>query len=58
MKHHCDDMRCMRDLTVKQVLKAAHRWLREKNKVFLKKGLQYFRLSCILNKSAVEKPKT
>ena len=30
MKHHCDDMRCMRDLTVKQVLKAAHHWLKEK----------------------------
>lgn len=27
MKHHCDDMRCMRDLTVKQVLRAARRWL-------------------------------
>ena len=30
MKHHCDDMRCMRDLTVQQVLKAAHRWLSRK----------------------------
>ena len=29
MKHHCDDMRCMRDLTVKQVLDAAHGWLKK-----------------------------
>lgn len=28
MKHHCDDMRCMKELTVKQVLKAAHKWLK------------------------------
>lgn len=27
MKHHCDDLRCMRDLTVEQVLEAAHQWL-------------------------------
>ena len=29
MKHHCDDMRCMRDLTVGQVLSAAHKWLKK-----------------------------
>ena len=28
MKHHCDDMRCMGDLTVEQVLDAAHQWLK------------------------------
>lgn len=28
MKHHCDDMRCMRDLTVQQVLDAAYHWLK------------------------------
>ena len=27
MRHHCDDMRCMRELTVDQVLTAAHAWL-------------------------------
>lgn len=28
MKHHCADMRCMRDLTVEQVLAAAYHWLK------------------------------
>lgn len=27
MKHQCDDMRCMKDLSPEQVLKAAHLWL-------------------------------
>jgi len=27
MRHHCDDMRCMRDLKVEQVLDAVHPWL-------------------------------
>jgi heptosyltransferase-2 len=29
MKHHCDDMRCMRELTVGQVLAAAHTMLND-----------------------------
>ncbi len=29
MRHRCDDMRCMRDLTVDQVLNAAHGWLKK-----------------------------
>ena len=28
MKHHCEDMRCMRQLTVDQVLGAAYTMLR------------------------------
>ncbi len=29
MRHQCDDMRCMKDLTVEQVLEAAHRFLKK-----------------------------